>query len=90
MYRKIGFDRVLKNLKFRKYRGKIRSLDYANTGYQPFNYRKFADNLGISVEILEEYGLFKYKDIGNGWELIAEPTCDDLIKFRESYYKLFN
>lgn len=57
------------------------SADYANTGIQPFNERKFAENLGVSYYWLREIGLIKITD-QCGWNLPTEPTEKELLKFK--------
>ncbi len=77
-YRKIPFENVLSNLRRGKYRGKIMSADYANTGIQLFDKDKFAGNLGVSVDFLRRIGLLKVKEI-SGWNLTVEPDHKDLL-----------
>jgi len=81
-YRVLPFENVVKNLRTGKYRGKPSSLDSANTGYQLFDERKFAAQLGVSVEFLREIGLVIIKDF-SGWNLPAEPDYKDLETARE-------
>lgn len=82
MGRKILFENVVKNLKLGRYDGKITSADYANTGVQLFDERKFADNLGVSFYQLREMGLIKITEQA-GWKLPTKPSVEELIKFRE-------
>ena len=81
-YRRLPFDRVIENLRRGKYRGKIQSSDYANTGIQLFDYRKFCGQLGRSYYELEEMGLIKVTSQA-GWNLPTEPTVVELESFRE-------
>jgi len=81
-YRTIGFERTLENLKRGKYRGRIQAADYANTGIQVFESRKFAEHLGSSEWKLSELGLIKITK-QCGWNLPTEPTPEELLSFKD-------
>lgn len=82
MARKLPFDRVVEKLKLGHYNGKITAADYANTGVQLFDERRFADNLGHSHWKLREIGLVKITEQA-GWNLPTKPTVEELESFRE-------
>lgn len=81
-HRKLTFERVLENLRNGKYRGKIQAIDYANTGIQPFEWRKFCMQLGISYSDAKEMGLILVTN-QSGWNLPREPTPEELSSFKE-------
>lgn len=81
-YRAIPFDRVVENLRSRKYRGKMQALDYANTGIQLFLDDKFSAHLGVSSQYLQDIGLVRIEDF-SGWKLPAEPEVEALLQARE-------
>ena len=81
-YRKLPFEKVIEKLKYHKYYGKIMPADYANTGIQLFDYRKFAGQLGVSVDFLKSIGLLQLQDI-SGWKLIGEPNYLNVLGLKE-------
>jgi hypothetical protein len=85
-HRQLPFDRVVHNLKYGKYRGKIHGLDYANVGIQPFEEMKFAQQLGVTKQFLREIGLVQIKEF-SGWHLPAEPSVDELLSCRKEIEK---
>ena len=87
MSRKIPFDNVIRNLKLGRYRRKICSVDYANEGIQPFDERKFAEQLGTSTYKLREIGLVRITE-QCGWHLPREPTVEELIAYKMKIEKL--
>ena len=87
--RKIPFENVAKNLRRGRYRGPITSADYANTGLQLFMGKKFADNLGVPLNFLFEIGLL-YKQDNCGWDLVREPTIEELLNKKEEILNFIN
>ena len=83
--RKIPFENVVRNLELGRYKGKICSADYANCAVQPFQARKFADNLGFSLYDLKEKGLIKVTNQA-GWNLDTEPTVKELKAFYRRFH----
>jgi len=77
MGRKIPFDNVVRNLERGKYYGKIMQADYSNLGLRLFLERKFADNLGVSVDFLNQIDLLKKQDVA-GWNITVSPSVDEL------------
>lgn len=80
-YRKLPFDRVIHNLRMGRYNGKVQSADYANTGVQLFDERKFAGQLGRSYWDLRKMGLIKITE-QSGWNLPTKPSVELLESFR--------
>lgn len=81
-HRKLTFERIIENLKKGKYRGKIISADYSNAGIQPFEEKKFSEQLGVPLYWLREIGLIQIK-MNCGWNLPTEPTVEELLSFKK-------
>jgi hypothetical protein len=81
-HRILPFERVVKNLKEGKYKGKISSADYSNLGLQIFEERKFAEQLGVSADFLRMIGLVRITNQA-GWNLPRMPTVDELTSYRD-------
>lgn len=77
---KIPFDKVIENLKRGKYNGRC-CADYANSGVQLFEEKKFAVHLGSTPWKLREMGLVKITE-QNGWNLPTQPTVKELLSFK--------
>jgi len=88
MGRKIPFENVVRNLELGRYR-RIVSLDYSNEGGYLFDRIKFADNLGVSWKFLEKIGLLKTEK-QSGWNLIKQPTVQELLDCKELILKEAN
>ena len=81
MGRKIHFENVVKNLRFRRTAyTKIVQADYSNLGDELFDHIKFADNLGVTSKFLQNIGLVVKKNY-TGWNLLRCPTAEQLLKF---------
>lgn len=82
--RKLPFDNVAKKLLGSHYL--ISCPDYANGGIDLFQERKFADNLGVSVNYLFEIGLLKKSDKEKyGYKITLKPDYDDLVKLKDKF-----
>lgn len=79
--RKLSFDNVVNKLRGSHYL--ITCPDYANGGIDLFQERKFADNLGVSVDYLFGIGLLKKSDKWKyGYVITLKPNYEELIKLR--------
>jgi hypothetical protein len=81
-HRQLPFERVAKNLKNGKYKGKLIDADYSNIGLQLFDERKFAEQLGVHQEFLRKIGLVRLTDQA-GWNLPKMPTFEELNSKRD-------
>jgi len=86
---KIPFDRVVTNLKYHKYLGKISGADYSNLGLRLFDDIKFADQLGVTREFLKQIGLIVITE-QCGWNLPREPKPEELIAVKDIIETKYN
>lgn len=82
--RKIPFENIIRNLRMRRYSTYV--SDYANAGVEIFLEKRFASNLGVSVEKLFEVGILK-KGNQNGWTLTMRPNYKDIEEILRVVYE---
>ena len=82
MARKLTFERVVEKLHNGHYLGKISSADYSNLGIRLFDERRFAGNLGVTLEFLYKIELIILAD-NCGWKLPREPTANELLSKKD-------
>ncbi len=80
-YRILDFNRVVEKLRCGHY-NKLCNADYSNLGVELFDEKRFAGNLGVSVDFLYRIGLLRKGD-NAGWNICLVPNYKSLIDQEE-------